>query len=437
MENRTIFSQVVEWAAQSWLWAIEHLFNLESLVQLVVIAAIFTITSFLKGPVGKRLVEREELPVWLNRIRNSVERLLQPLLWLIIQLVFLAVARGLGFEATILEVTTSLLAAWFIVHLMATPVRNRVVANLISGLVWIVAALFILNLLDTALLVLDAAAIPIGEDQNVSLLDLVQGLLSLAIAVWIAVVLANIIEERANRADTLNPSAVVLISKGSRIVLIGLAILVGLAESGIDLTVFAVVGGTLGLGIGFGLQKVVSNLFSGLILLVDRSVKPGDVIEIQGTYGSVNKLAARYTSVITRNGTEYLIPNEDMITQPVVNWSHTNDLVRQKIVVGISYNSDLNLARDLTIKAALTTERVLERPAPVCLLTEFGDSSLNLELRFWIRDPSNGVANVCSEVRLKIWEKFNENNISIPFPQRDVHILDALDNIAGSPGDEQ
>jgi len=174
-------------------------------------------------------------------------------------------------------------------------------------------------------------------------------------------------------------------------------------------------------------------LVSGLILLIDRSIKPGDVIEIEGTYGWINSLRARYASVITRDGKEHLIPNEDLITNRVINWSFSDRNVRVRVPVGISYDSNPRLAIELCLQAAKSTSRTLMDPEPKCLLTGFGDNSIDLELRFWIDDPSNGVGNVRSAVLLSIWDKFNENNIEIPYPQRDVRIR----NIALTENPEQ
>jgi len=165
---------------------------------------------------------------------------------------------------------------------------------------------------------------------------------------------------------------------------------------------------------------VVSNLVSGIILLVDRSIKPGDVIEMQSTYGWITSLNARYVSLATRDGKEHLIPNEDLITGRVINWSYSSDLIRQNVIVGISYDSDVHLAIGLAVEAASAVSRVLEVPKPACLLKEFGDSAVNLELRFWIQDPANGTANVRSEVMLRVWDLFHEHGIEFPFPQRDL-----------------
>lgn len=199
----------------------------------------------------------------------------------------------------------------------------------------------------------------------------------------------------------------------------------------IDLSALTVMSGAIGLGLGFGLQKVVSNFISGIILLMDNSIKPGGVIEIEGTYGWINNLRARYASVITRDGTEHLIPNEDLITQKVTNWSFTDNLVRQRIPIGVSYGAAPHHCIEIVLEAAHSIERILKEHAPACLLTGFGDSSVDLELRIWIADPANGVANVKSAVLLKVWDSFKANGIEIPFPQRDLHIRSSSVDFVG------
>ena len=201
-----------------------------------------------------------------------------------------------------------------------------------------------------------------------------------------------------------------------------LSFAIALTTVGLDLSSFALLGGAVGVGIGFGLQKVVSNLVSGLILLLDRSIKPGDVIEIDGTYGWINSLRARYASVITRDGKEHLIPNEDLITSKVVNWSFSDKNVRVRVPIGISYDSDPREAIELCLEAARAAPRVLNDPEPRCLVIAFGEHSVKLQLRFWIEDPSNGVGNVRSEVLLAVWDQFQKAGIEIPYPQQDIHV---------------
>ena len=247
---------------------------------------------------------------------------------------------------------------------------------------------------------------------------------------WVTTFMGSAGEKKIKQLPNLPPSLQVLLSKLIRTSLIVISFAIALSTIGLDLSSFAILGGAIGVGIGFGLQKVVSNLVSGLILLIDRSIKPGDVIEIEGTYGWINSLRARYASVITRDGKEHLIPNEDLITNRVINWSFSDRNVRVRAPIGISYSSDPRKAIDLCLEAQIIFKNA-RRSRTRCLVTSFGDNSINLELRFWIDDPSNGVGNIRSEVLLSIWDRFKENEIEIPFPQRDIRIInDIEDNLS-------
>lgn len=330
----------------------------------------------------------------------------------------------------LLSIATSLFTAWLFIRLAVSLIENRELARLIAWLAWALAALNIVGLLTPIMTVLDGAHLPLGE-ATISVLDIIQGIFTFGVVMWIALALSAIIEKRIRGFATVPPSARVLMTKSAKILLVALAFLVSLNATGIDLTALAVFGGALGVGIGFGLQKVVGNFISGIILLMDRSIKPGDVIETQGTYGTINRLAARYTSVITRDGTEFLIPNEDMITQPVINWSHSHRLVRRRVPVQVSYDSDIRKAMDLMVAAAAEESRVLDNPAPRTLLKGFGADGVDLELRMWIEDPQHGVSNVASDVMLHIWDKFHEEGIEFPYPQRVVHIKH--DDAPGGP----
>jgi small-conductance mechanosensitive channel len=244
----------------------------------------------------------------------------------------------------------------------------------------------------------------------------------IAILLWIARRLGLVIDRRLQQLATLSPSMRALTGNLVRIALISVALLIGLNTVGIDLTAFTVFSGAIGVGIGFGLQKVVSNFISGIILLLERSIKPGDVIEVGSTFGSVTYLGARYASVRGRDGKEYLIPNENLITNQVVNWSYSSSLVRLDVQFGVAYASDLYAVRELAIKVARRTKRVVASPAPLCHVTGFGDSAVNMLVRFWIEDPANGVTNIKGDVLLGLWDAFHEHKIEIPFPQREIHI---------------
>jgi len=211
--------------------------------------------------------------------------------------------------------------------------------------------------------------------------------------------------------------------------LIGISVLVGLNAAGLDLTTLNVLTGAIGIGLGFGLQSIAANFVSGFVLLMDRSIKPGDVISFSGTsgttteaFGWVQELRGRYVVVRDRDGIETLVPNQHLITNPVINWSYTDPRVRLKLPVRVSYDDDPDVAMTLLLKAAEGHKRILRDPTPVARLIAFGDSGLELELRFWISDPQEGVNNVRSDVNLLIWRLFKENGIKIPVTQQEVSV---------------
>lgn len=226
------------------------------------------------------------------------------------------------------------------------------------------------------------------------------------------------------RTPTFDPTQKLLFEKLAGIVILIVAFFIGIDMLDVDLTAFAVFSGALGLAVGFGLQKTIGNLIAGIILLMDRSIKPGDVIVVGDSFGWVNKIGVRAVSVITRDGKEHLIPNENLMTQEVENWSYSDKNVRVRIPVGVSYNCDLKLAQELMLRAASESTRVLKNPKPNVWLAAFGDSSVEHEILAWINDPEGGVGNVKSDVLNRLWGLFKEHGIEIPFPQRDVHIRD-------------
>ena len=409
-------------AVSSWL--LENVLIPSTAVQALVIVVCLVVARIL-APRLRTRIERWSLREGTSRpVKAGLQALAKhslPIVWLLLQWVTVIVANAAGWPAHLVTIVASLLNAWVIIGLTSSVIRDPTWARFIAICAWSVAALNIVGLLDDTIDVLDSLALTVGG-LRVSALGVLKGVLSLAILLWAATFATRVFERRIKSVPTLTPSIQVLFSKLLKIVLVTIAIVAALSSVGIDLTAFAVLGGAIGVGIGFGLQKVVSNLVSGVILLLDKSIKPGDVISVGDTYGWINSLGARYASVVTRDGTEFLIPNEDLITQQVVNWSYSNNAVRLRIPVGISYNADVRLAIKLCLEAAAEAQRVIAEPRSACLLKGFGDSSVDLELRFWIEDPQNGTANVRSEVLLLIWDKFHEHGIEIPFPQRDLHI---------------
>ncbi len=329
-------------------------------------------------------------------------------------------AATLPGRSYLIGVAASLATAWVVIAIAASLIRNAFVNRMVSVVAWSIAALSIVGLLDETIAGLDRAAIVIGGLRVTPLLVLKTAAL-LLITLWGAVALSNFLDTRLRTYRDLTPSIQVLLGKLARAALITFAVLIVLGSVGIDLAL-AIFSGAVGVGVGFGLQKIVSNLVSGIILLADKSIKPGDVITVGNTFGSVDTMGARYTSVVSRDGREYLIPNEDFITQRVVNWTFSNDRVRNDIKFGVSYGSDPHRVRAAAIAAAASVPRVLRDPAPTCHLTDFGNSALDLTLRYWIRDPNDGLGAVRSAVMLALWDAFKRDGIEFPYPQRDMNL---------------
>lgn len=398
---------------------------LDALVpQLVAIAAMFVLAWGIRAATRAwtdRLVARATTLFRVPRMADELQRLLTLCYaWLLLVIVE-NVGDRLGADVRLIGVAASLTALWIVLRASARLMRDAFLARVVATVAWIVAALDILGLLGPTAAALNSLAITVGA-LRLSVLLVIKAGLMIAILLWAALALARLISARLQRVTAFSPSIQVLTGNLIKIALVCVALLIGLNTVGIDLTAFTVFSGAVGVGLGFGLQKIVSNFVSGIILLVERSVKPGDVIEVGSTFGSIIYLGARYASVRGRDGKEYLIPNENLITNEVVNWSYSNSLVRLDAEFGVAYASDLHQVRDLAVAVASATARVLETPRPVCHLTGFGDSAVNLILRFWIADPENGVTNVKGDVLLGLWDAFLAHGIELPFPQRDLHI---------------
>ena len=415
------------WA--TWLdsfqeWLQSDVFVLDTLICLGIILVAATVARPLATRLQKQfqiLIERESRFSVLDRLWQSARDISYPGIWLLLLWISVLVTESWGITNTSLVITTSLLAAWVIIESATILVSSHFWSRTIAISAWLLAALNILGILDPTIAFLDGVSFSLGQ-ATISVLTIMQALVTLGILLWLSAIAGQITESKLKSARNLSPSIQVLTIKFMRISLSAIAFIMALAIVGVDLTAFAVVGGAVGVGIGFGLQKIFANLISGFILLMDKSIKPGDVIVVADYYGRVDALTARYVSVTTRDGVEHLIPNEELIINRVENWSHSHNLLRLRQIVGVHYKADVHKAIALCKEAAAETPRILDDPAPNCLMKEFGDSSVNLELRYWINDPMNGRANVTSDLLLRIWDKFHEHNIEIPYPQRDLHL---------------
>lgn len=265
-------------------------------------------------------------------------------------------------------------------------------------------------------------SIKIGQTR-ISAYLIIKSIITIVLFFLVTGILSEFGEKRIKSINGIHSSNKALINKAFQIFVYFFGFIIGLNVLGIDLTAFAIFSGAIGIGIGFGLQKITSNFISGLILLFEKSIENGDMVELSdGTYGLIRKTSARYTLLETFEGREMMIPNEDFIINRVTNWTFNNRKGRLQIDVGVAYESDIEKARELILEAAKEFPGSIDDPKPACYLKEFADSSVNFMLFFWLADVSKGRYQAKNDVMLSIWKKFKENNISIPYPQRDIHI---------------
>tara|TARA_A100001015_G_scaffold79009_1_gene87671 strand:- start:87 stop:1364 length:1278 start_codon:yes stop_codon:yes gene_type:complete len=410
-----------------FVWLYSQLSAPDIYIQLALLVVAFVVAWSLYRLFHKVLaqsIERLPFPERFKLALHNLQSLL--ILALTILLLFpiqvLSAQGVIALDFTIGSAAVSLLLAWIVVRVLVQFIQNNALRSLLVPVIWLIAALSILGVMEEVSAVLDAAGIDIGE-QRISALTVTKGLMAVFLLTYFANLVSSLLENKVNRTQSFSNVSKVLVVKTIRISLITLAILVGVTTAGIDLSLLAVFSGALGLGIGFGLQKGISNLFSGFLLLLDKSIKPGDVIELQnGAFGWVAHMGGRFTEIVTRDNKSFLIPNEDFITQPVVNWSHGNSLIRIEVKFGVSYESDPRFVKQLVEKAACKPDRVVAHPAPVCHIVSFGDSSVDFSLRFWITDAQEGLTNIRSAVMLEIWDAFKANDINIPYPHREVFL---------------
>lgn len=402
-------------------------------LQLVIILACGTL-AYLTHNRWQRFITRLlggfEKQAFIHFMLTATDRAAFPMSMLIYMLVCSFVLSQFELNVAILNIFTPLLLSLAAIRLTVYTLRRgfspspalKAWEGVISLCIWGLVALHLVGWLPDILQALDEISIDLG-DGKFSLLSLIKLVLAILIFIVSANWLARTIERRAARSTYMSPSMRVGLTKVSKFFLYTIAFLFALKSVGIDLTTFAVFSGAIGVGIGFGLQKVFSNFISGFILLFDRSIKPGDVITVGDRFGWVQALHARYVVVRDRDGVETLIPNENLITSEVTNWSYTDKSIRIRIPVQISYHDDPEKAMQLMLEAAELQPRVLLDPAPVSRLMGFGDNGIDLEVRIWMIDPEGGVGSVRSDINIAIWRAFQEEGITIPFPQRDIHMI--------------
>ena len=356
---------------------------------------------------------------------HAINRVLFPLTALLI--VWLAkILLASTQHTSLLHLASQLLLAMAAIRLAVYVLRYvfspsgwvKATENAIAASIWAILALHLSGLLPELVAFLEGINVTLGKSK-VTLLLVIQALFIVVITVIVALWLSRLLENRLMQNTHLNPNMRVVLGKVLRIVLTVFAVLFAFSAIGLDITLLSVFGGALGVGLGFGLQKIASNFISGFILLLDDSMHMGDVITVEGHYGVVSDLRARYLVLKKLDGTEVVIPNETLIAHPVVNHSFTDHKARVQMPLQISYDSDLELALSLMQNAAKSHGRVLIDPSPQALLKGFGEKGIDLILTFWIPDPEEGSAALQSEIYLELWRAFKKNSIDIPHPERE------------------
>ncbi len=375
----------------------------------------------------------ENLP---DRLRELLYIAAPPALTLVVLATTDGLLHAAGLAAGMVDTAVQLIGLLLLIRViiyvlrvsLGTRARLKGWGAAITGVIWVFLSLHLLGWGDEVIRVLDGMGMQAGKTR-ISVWSVMKLLVTVSVFVLLALWVSRWLERRVLKLDALAPTMRIGIAKFVQAFLVGISVLVGLNAAGLDLTTLNVLTGAIGIGLGFGLQSIAANFVSGFVLLMDRSIKPGDVISFTGTtgtategFGWVEELRGRYVVVRDRDGVETLVPNQNLITNPVINWSYTDPRVRLKLPIRVSYKDDPELAMKLLLQATDEHPRILREPAPVARLMGFGDHGIELELRFWIPDPQEGVNNVRSDVNRRIWSLFKEFHVTIPVAQREIRV---------------
>lgn len=422
--GRALAEQLLEWIQA-------NLFNLDVAIQLgLMIGAIVPAALF--GQRLSQLVREQLLPrvhlSFLNRLVRAISVLAVPIVLYLTLTVINIALRSAGQPTEWVGAAIALMNAWILVRIVTLVIQSPFWSRFAFFVAWPIAALDAFGALGPVVEQMRALSIPLGENDmgqpvDISLFDVIRTLIYFGVLFAGANILSKVLQQQIEQIDELSPSLKALLGKVLNVVLPIIALLIAFQIVGFNVATLAVFSGAVGLGVGLGLQRIIANFVAGFTLIADKSIKPGDVIEIDGTMGWITSMQARYVAVRTRDGTELLIPNDRFMSEGLINWSRSDEVIRLHAPFGVSYRTrDLRAVQALAVEAATRVGRVIAEPSPVCNLVEYGDSSVNFDLRFWIRDPQNGLTNVRSDVMLEIWDDLHAAGIEVPFPQRDLHI---------------
>ncbi len=413
-----LFEQVVKWLSQP-----------TSYYQAAIILAIIFIAPIIARIVRKKIKFFSKPPARSKFFRFKwyfyrLGRILYPLCILVLLKTGVSLSESLFQRSEIVNLTYKLAIVYLIWIAFTAFVRNKLIRTL--GF-WIIIPMLVLNALGLYEAVstgLNKISLSLGDEYNFSLFSIAKILIVSIFIFWLGNNLSNQMENMIRKKKDLDITTRELLAKLLEMVMFGIIFLLIMNVAGIDLTALAVLGGALGVGIGFGLQKIASNFISGIILILERKVNVGDIVELDdGTFGEMVDLGSRASTIKTYDGKEVMIPNEDFITTRVTNWTGSSDRIRYEVEFGVSYDTDINKVPDLITKAVLTDKRVLKNPEmPDVELRGFGDSSIDFAVEFWCKGIDDGKNKFTSDIMFIIWNALRDANIEIPFPQRDVHI---------------
>lgn len=412
-----------------WKEIVQDLSTVSALWQLFVFSVILAVSGLLNWHLRKQIAAGKVNTVY-KMLLGGIERLFFPF----VAFLLLVVARyslESFMHVGLLRLAARMLLAMVIIRSLVYVLRYvfspsawlHSFERVIAWCVWVVVALHISGFLDPALQILEDVQFSVGK-QKLNLLLLIQGGLTIVITMLVALWLSRMIELRLMASENINSNWRVIMVKLVRMVAIVIALLMSMAAVGIDVTMLSVFGGALGVGLGFGLQKIASNYVSGFIILMDKSLHMGDIVTIRGYYGIVKELRSRYIVLRKLDGTEFIIPNETMITDVVINHTSAAHKAKVPVLVQISYESDLDLAIKLLQEIGRSHERTLRDEAAVeVIIKSFGQNGIDLQLAVGVLNPEEATAKLQSEVYYEIWQRFKANNIQIPYPQQDVRII--------------
>ncbi len=403
----------------------KNFLNNSAILQILGSLASFLVAFLSSRPVLLKLETIKVFSKCKKFFQGRMMALVVVSLWMILEtlIVLIGVQTEIGVHVS--RPILSFLATWLCIKILSYFIKDPAYSKLVTIGLWSLSTLLILGLFNPIVHLLRQLSITIGTF-HLSLWMLIKASITLLVVIWIALALSRWAENKIHSNRHIEPSSKVLLSKFTKMSFVAFAVLLGLSNIGFDLSIFTLFGGAIGVGIGFGLQKVVSNLICGIVLLLDRTVKPGDVIAIgSNNFGIVNRLGARCVSVRTLAGEEHLIPNEEMITSKIENWSYTDPNLRVDVLVRVSFNEDVDLALRLLRQAAFNVRRILIDPRPISLIQNISEYAVELSLKVWIEDPHLGLSEVKSELYFNILRLFKQHKITIPYPHQNIFLNDS------------